>query len=80
MVSTFGVPQGLQIKLGVHRESKPLLQLDASLTITTAADTTTPQLVLHYLLILRLMIDATTTPLLVLHNYFCHTPISSNRV
>ena len=68
MVSTSGVPQGLQIKLGVHRESKPLLQLDAWLTITTAADTTTPQLVLHYLLILRLMIAASTTPLLVLHN------------
>ena len=74
MASTSGVPQWLQIKLGVHRESKPLLQLDVLLTITTAADTTTPQLVLLYLLLLGLMIAACTTPLRVLHNYCCHTP------
>jgi len=74
MVSTSGVPQFLQIKLGVHRESKPLLQLDVLLTITTAADTTMPQLVILYLLLLGLMIAACTTPLCVLHNYCCHTP------
>ena len=36
MVSTPGVPQGLQIHLWVHRELKPMLQIDVLLTITTA--------------------------------------------
>ena len=62
-------PNGSKLSLG-YTESKPLLQLDALLTITTAAE----QLVILYLLLLGLMIAACTTPLRVLHNYCCHTP------